>query len=112
MVIDSRTHSPSPHRTPTAANGRRCRFPRYSPLLDLLLRHPLFRLLLILRPPPRQRRSTIHDIANSPQHPLLVQLFRDIIVRTQNVEFPVRHLLVHEVRDLRSGPRTIGLLLI
>lgn len=82
------------------------------PTSNLLLRHPLLRLLLILRPPPRQRRPTIHDIADAPQHSLLIQLLRDIVVRTQDVELVVAHLLVQEFRDLRWGPCTIWLLLV
>jgi hypothetical protein len=79
---------------------------------DLLLAHPIFRLLLPLISPSCKRRSFIHNIAHRPQHALLVCLFCDIVIGTDNVEFAIRHFLEHVIRNLSARPRAIGLLLV
>jgi hypothetical protein len=69
--------------------------------LDIALLHPLLALLFELWSPSRQRRSFINNIANTPEHALLIRLLVDVVVGTDDVEFVVFHLGVHVIRDLR-----------
>lgn len=72
--------------------------------LDLSLGHGLFCFLLPLIAPSGQGGATLNDIANSPQHALLVCLFGDIVIRADNIKFVLFHLLVEEVGHLLGSP--------
>lgn len=76
--------------------------------LHVLLRHPLLRLGLVLVPPPAERRPLVHDVADAPQHALLVLVFCDVVVRAYHVELAVGHLLVEVVCYLRGVPGAGG----
>jgi hypothetical protein len=82
-------------------------FYAYAKYLNFLLRHPLFCFLLILCPLPRLWRPLVHDIAYTPQHTLLVRFFAHIVIWADDVELPIRHLLVHVLYDLLGGPCAI-----
>ena len=79
-------------------------------IVNIQLPHPPLRLFFELWSPPSQRRSFVHNVSHAPQHALLIRLLADIVVRTNDVEFVLLHLLHHEVCDLLRGPRTIGFL--
>lgn len=78
--------------------------------LNFLLGHPLLSLFLKFRSPSCQWWPSIDNIANTPQHPLLVSLLADIVVRTDNVELILLHLLHHKVCDLTGRPCAVRLL--
>lgn len=78
---------------------------------EFLFRHPLLSLLLELGSPPGKRGPLIDNIADAPQHALLVCFLADVVVRADDVEFAVGHFFVHVVCDLVGGPCANGLFL-
>lgn len=76
-------------------------------ILNVTLSHPFLTLLLKLGSPPRKRRSSIHHVPNSPQHSLLIGRLAHVVIRTDDIELVILHLLVHEVDDLGCVPCTV-----
>ena len=73
------------------------------------LANPLRGLLLVIRIPSTQGTPPRHRVIRSPHHPRLIQRLVDILVRTDDVELTLLHLLVPVVRHLTWQPRTLWL---
>ena len=64
------------------------------PTVPLFLLHKLLEFVLVLVPPTTQRRSSQDRIVSIPLHAPLVRVLRDIVIRAQDPELALGHLLL------------------
>ena len=108
-------------RASSLARERRNHIPQISTVGNMLCARPLVATWLrrlgirgevrgerptVIRVPPRQRRTPLHDICHSPSHAEVVGVRIDLVVGAYHVERPPRHLRLEELHDLTRHPRT------
>lgn len=79
-------------------------------LINVASLHPLLSFLFVLRSPTCQRWPPMHHITHTPEHPLLICCFRDIVVWADDIELVLLHLRKHVLCHLRRFPSAVRLL--